>query len=68
VAAAIVGCASANAAVSGLAPVELGSQPRRAAVPVKLTSTTAVPATISIGWARFFEALAMGMFILFSFL
>jgi hypothetical protein len=36
----------------------------RAAVPVKQTSTTAVLATISIGWGRLFEVLVTGMFMM----
>jgi hypothetical protein len=49
------------------APFEFGIHPMRAAVAVRLTSTTALLAMISIGWARFFEALVIGVFMLSSF-
>jgi hypothetical protein len=68
-----VGCAgtageaSANSSVLALAPIELGSHPMRAAVPVKQTSTRLALAMMNIGWVRVFEALASGMFMMISF-
>jgi hypothetical protein len=60
--------AEVNAPASAVRPNELGIHPMRAAVAVKLNSTTVVLAMINIGWARFFEALVMDEFILYFFL